>query len=156
MYFKFANPGAYQNTDSDRSAVAALTKYDEKFAVVEFRSSIRQLTQGNPDGILLSAGLDLTGLADIQYRNVVLLFFQQVREFLHRDLGNVIQLIAARNPTANAVFEVRLYVFNANARQPHLRFPQMVSVFSDEDDALVETKNPGRPGRVLPGEANMD
>src|SRR5947207_3254086 len=106
--------------------------------------------------ILHSAGLDFTGLADIQYRNVVLLFFQQVREFLHRDLGNVIQLIAAGNPTANAVLEVRLYVFNANARQPHLRFPQMVSVFSDEDDALVETKNPGRPGRVLPGEANVD
>src|SRR2546425_5071292 len=112
--------------------------YDEQFAVGEFRGSIRQLTQGNPDGILHSAGLDFTGLADIQYRNVVLLFFQQVREFLHRDLGNVIQLIAAGNPTANAVLEVRLYVFNANERQPHLRFPQMVSVFSDEDDALVE------------------
>src|SRR6266566_9162109 len=151
-----AKTGAPEDTRRDRAAVAALAMYDEKFAVGEFRGSLRQLSQGNPDGILHSAGLDFTGLADIQYRNVVLLFFQQVREFLHRDPGNVIQPKAARNPTANAVFEVRLYVFNANARQPHLRFPQMVSVFSDEDDALVETKNPRRPRRVLPGEANMD
>src|SRR5438094_3013562 len=90
-----AKPGAPQDTGRDRAAVTALAMYDEKFAAGELRGSIRQLTQGNPDGILHSAGLDFTGLADIQYRNVVLLFFQQVREFLHRDLRNVIQLIAA-------------------------------------------------------------
>src|SRR5207237_1543207 len=90
-----AKPGAPQDTGRDRAQVAALAMDDEQFAAIQLRDSIRQLSQGNPDGILHSAGLDFTGLADIQYRNVVLLFFQQVREFLHRDLGNVIQLIAA-------------------------------------------------------------
>src|SRR3989475_27999 len=151
-----AKPGAPQDTGRDRAAVAALAMDDEQFAAIQLRDSIRQLSQGNPDGILHSAALFFPGPGDIKSRNVVLLFSQQARKSLPRDLRNVIQLIPAPNPTANAVFEVRLYVFNANARQPHLRFPQMVSVFSDEDDALVETKNPGRPGRVLPGEANMD
>src|SRR5207245_11305225 len=84
-----AKPGAPQDTGRDRAAVAALAMYDEKFAVGEFRSSIRQLSQGNPDGILHSAGLDFTGLADIEYRNVVLLFLQQVREVLNRNMRNV-------------------------------------------------------------------
>jgi len=36
---------------------------DEQFAAIQLRDSIRQLSQGNPDGILHSAGLDFTGLA---------------------------------------------------------------------------------------------
>src|SRR5438445_12475508 len=81
-----AKPGAPQDTGRDRAAVAALAMDDEQFAAIQLRDSIRQLSQGNPDGILHSARLDFTGLADSQYRNVVLLFCQPVREFLHRDL----------------------------------------------------------------------
>src|SRR5437899_3263240 len=71
-----AKPGAPQDTGRDRTAIAALAMYDEQFAVGEFRGSIRQLSQGNPDGILHSASRDFTRLADIQYRNAVPLFFQ--------------------------------------------------------------------------------
>src|SRR5438876_1237655 len=60
-----AKPGAPQDTGRDRAAVAALAMDDEQFAAIQLRDSIRQLSQGNPDGILHSAGLDFTGLADI-------------------------------------------------------------------------------------------
>src|SRR5262245_4541159 len=75
---------------------------------------------------------------------------------MHRDLRNVVQCVAAGYPTSNAIFEECVNVFNADARQSELRFAQMLRVFSDEDDALVQSQNPGSPGGVLPGQADVN
>src|SRR5213078_2139768 len=81
---------------------------------------------------------------------------KQIAKFLHRNLRNVIEFITAGDPTYYAVLEVCLHVLNSNARQAQLRLAKMVSVFSDENDAFVETQNPRSPGCILPGETDVN
>src|SRR5215469_1388471 len=46
-------------------------------------------------------------------------------------------------------------MLDPHAREAQLRFAQIIRVFSDEDDVLVEPQNARRPGRVLSGKANV-
>ena len=101
-------------------------------------------------------GFDFAGLADVEDREVVLLFLLEVGELLHGDLGDVVELVAGVNPAGDAAFEVGVDVLDADAGEAELGFAELIGVFADEDDAAVEAEDAGGPGGVLAGERDVD
>jgi hypothetical protein len=93
---------------------------NQQFARVKFLSAILQLDQRDTGGIVHGTGLEFAALPNVEDRDVVLLLRKQLNKLLHRNLRNVIEFVTARNPTRDAVFEISLYVINADASQAQL------------------------------------
>ena len=47
-------------------------------------------------------------------------------------------------------------MFDADAGETELGFAELIGVFANEDDVLVEAEDAGGPGSVLAGECDVD
>ncbi len=66
-----------------------------------------------------------------------LLLFK-IAKFIHRHLRNEVELVAAVDPPGDPIGQICLHVFDAHARQPQLRFAQMIRIFTDQNNLPVE------------------
>ena len=96
------------------------------------------------------------GFADVEDGEVVGFFFAKFGEFLRGDLRDVVELVPAVNPAGDAVFEVAVDVFDADAGEAELGFADVIGVFTDEDERRVEAEDARGPGGVLAGERDVD
>ena len=77
-------------------------------------------------------------------------------KFLGGDLRDVVEFVAAFEPAGDAAFEIGVDVFDADAGEAELGFAELIGVFADEDDALVEAEDARGPGGVLAGERDVE
>ena len=152
----FAKAGAAQDAGGNGAAITAFAVDDEEFAGVELVSSVTELTERNANRVFDGAERDLARFPDVEYRKMVFFLFAKFGEFLRGDLRDVVELAAGLDPARDAAFEIGVDVLDTDAGEAKLGFAEVIGVFADEDDVLVEAENAGGPGGVLAGERNVD
>ena len=152
----FAEAGAAEDAGGDRAAITALAVDDDELRGIEFAGAVEPTGPAGCGWSFEGSGFDFAGLADVENGDVILLFFAKVGEFVCGDLRDVVELVAALEPAGDAAVEVGIDVLDADTGETKLGFAELIGVFADEDDVLVETEDARGPGGVLAGERDME
>src|SRR5882672_1027908 len=119
-----------------------------------------ELAEGDIDSAGDSAGGKLAGFANVEDGDMIGLGLAKLGELLRGDLRDVIELVAAFDPTGDPSVEISGHVVDADTREAKLRFANMLGVLADDDEFRIETADGAEDSRgprcVLTGERDVE